>query len=92
MATYDSAKTRAIAREMTLLLQTLEADVNGGLRGTVPLVTELRGRTAQTMKEALEDMLRLEREIQSELGGLAHQLSACADVMERADDWLARQL
>ena len=44
------------------------------------------------MKEALEDMLRLEREIQSELGVLAHQLSACADVMERADDWLARQL
>ena len=53
MATYDSAKTRRVAREMTQLRQTLEMDVDAGLRGALPLIAELRGKTAQAMEEAL---------------------------------------
>lgn len=92
MATYDSAKTRIVAREMALLLQTLEADVEGGLCGIRFPMAELRGITAQAMEERLEDMLRLERSLRGGLEDLAQQIDAYADSLERADSWLAEQL
>ena len=85
MATYDSAKTRRVAREMTQLRQTLEMDVDAGLRGALPLIAELRGKTAQAMEEALEDLVRAER-------ALAHSVNAYADRLEQADDWLAKRM
>lgn len=92
MATYDSAKTRRVAREMTQLRQTLEMDVDAGLRGALPLIAELRGKTAQAMEEALEDLVRAERALGDEFEALAHSVNAYADRLEQADDWLAKRM
>ena len=92
MATYDSAKTRRVAREMTQRRQTLEMDVDAGLRGALPLIAELRGKTAQAMEEALEDLVRAERALGDELEALAHSVNAYADRLEQADDWLAKRM
>ena len=92
MAVYDSAKTRSISRQMNRLSGSMDADVLPGLRAAKELRYRFHGRTAQAMEQELDRLTRSARGLGDEIGALAAMLNRYADMLEEADEQLAREL
>lgn len=92
MAVYDTKKIRNAAVLTRRLANSMTADVQPELLNAGDELEKFHGRTAEAMEDRLSQLEAENQSIVGELEMLTRQLNRYANLLEAADEQLARML
>lgn len=89
---YDTGKIREAARKINRVSARLDSEVADRMKRAAAETEELDGKTADSMEEGFESLLREIRSISASMEDLSRKLKRYANDLDEADEKIASSL
>lgn len=89
---YDTGKIRDAARKINRVSARLDNEVADYMKRAAAETEELTGKTADSMEESIESLLREIRSISASMEDLSRKLKRYANNLDEADEKIASSL